>query len=206
LWAQADTPKWWRTFFFRIAQFTPIGYVDDNPALRQQTLLGLPVLGTTADIPQLPHDVLIIAIGNNKIRVELAQQLTKSGATFINAIHPRSIIARSCQLGTGNMICAGAIVNPGTVIGNQVIINTGATVDHHNEIADAVHIAPGVHLGGDVKVNLGAFVGIGAIVMPQKEIGAWATVGAGAMVHRSVEAHTAVIGVPARPLIRKETV
>lgn len=183
-------------------QLTPIGYVDDNPTLQRKTLLGLPVLGTTQDIPHLPHDALIIAIGNNKIRYELAQILSTTGQQFVNAIHPHATIAASCQLGVGNMICAGAILNPGTCIGNHVIVNTKASLDHHNQIEDAVHIAPGVTLGGDVTARTGAFVGIGATIMPQTQIGAWATIGAGALVHRTVSAHTTVIGVPAQPLVK----
>ena len=43
------------------------------------------------------------------------------------------------------MICAGAIVNTGSVIGRERDLNTGATVDHHAIVGDYVHIAPGVH-------------------------------------------------------------
>lgn len=179
---------------------TPIGYVDDNPQLQQKKLLGLPILGMIQDIPSLPHDALIIAIGNNKTRQQLAQTLSASGQLFVNAIHPNATISTNCHLGIGNMICAGAIVNPSTFIGNHVIVNTNASIDHHNQIEGFVHVGPGATLGGNVTVEVGAFIGIGATVMPQKQIGTWAIVGAGALVHQHIPSHQTVIGVPAKPL------
>jgi len=41
-------------------------------------------------------------------------------------------------------------------------------------------------------------VGIGAIVMPQRNVGEWAVVGAGALVQRTVDDYTTVVGIPAR--------
>jgi len=50
------------------AEITPIGYLDDDPALAGRRLLDLPVLGTIAHLSTIPHDALIVALGNNAIR------------------------------------------------------------------------------------------------------------------------------------------
>ena len=55
-------------------------------------------------------------------------------------------------------------------------------------------------MGGEVVIEEGALVGIGAIVVPRTTIGAWATVGAGAVVIKPVPPGVTVVGVPARPL------
>ncbi len=176
----------------------PVGYVDDNPDLGGQQRLGLPVLGMVADVSAIPHDSLIVAIGDNKTRQHLFECLQKQGEVFAIARHPDAVIAPDVTIGAGTMICAGAIVNPGSIIGVDVILNTGSTVDHHNHIDDHVHIAPGVHLGGDVGIGEGTLVGIGAIVMPQRRIGAWSIVGAGALVHADTPDHVVAMGIPAR--------
>jgi acetyltransferase-like isoleucine patch superfamily enzyme len=49
-----------------------------------------------------------------------------------------------------------------------------------------------------VTVAAGAFVGIGASVLPCLTVGADATVGGGALVHRDVPAGATVVGVPAK--------
>jgi len=73
-------------------------------------------------------------------------------------------------------------------------------VDHECEIGAFVHLAPGVALAGRVRVGEGAFLGIGARVIPGRGIGAWAVVGAGAVVLDDVPDGVTVAGVPARPL------
>lgn len=182
------------------AGIRPIGYLDDDPSLAGRTLLDLPVLGTLADIVTVPHDALIVAIGDNATRHRVFDHLRQSGEHFAIAKHPRSVVASHVSIDEGTMICAGAIVNPGSVIGQNVILNTGCTVDHHSNIGSHVHIAPGVHLGGEVNIGDGVLVGIGAIVMPCCQIGEAAIVGAGACVTKSISAGVTVVGVPAKAL------
>ena len=180
------------------ASISPIGFVDDNPTLVGNIYLQLPVLGTVAAIATIPHDGLILGIGQNRTRRNLYATLSAEGQRFVAAIHPRAIIAPDVTIGIGTLICAGAIVNTGSHIGENVIINTGATVDHGNRIGDHAHVAPGVHLGGDVTIREGALVGIGATVMAQQEVGKWSVVGAAALVHTTVRDGATVVGIPAR--------
>ncbi len=181
---------------------TPIGYLDDDASLHGKVLLDLPVLGHTSALGRIPHDAIIIAIGNNQIRKRLADKLSAAGETFASARHPAAIIAPDVRIGPGAMICAGVVVNIGTVIGVHVILNTGSTVDHHNDLRNYVHVAPGVHTGGEVVIEEGVLVGIGATVAPRTSVGAWAIVGAGAVVTKTVPPGVTVVGVPARPLQR----
>ncbi|MEZ4681872.1 MAG: acetyltransferase [Caldilineaceae bacterium] len=175
----------------------PIGFVDDNKALQGQHFLDLPVLGSVAAVATIAPDALIIGIGDNATRQRLFSTLQSQGYIFASAVHPRAIVAPDVTIGAGTLIAAGAVVNTGTSIGANVIVNTAATVDHGNHIGDHAHIAPGVHLGGDVQIGTGALIGIGAIVMPQRTVGDWAVVGAGALVQRTVAKGTTVVGVPA---------
>lgn len=183
--------------------YQPIGYLDDNPTLTGQSYLGLPVLGTLKSLSHIPHDAVIIAIGDNKSRQYLFQKLQSRGEQFITACHPRAVLAPNVRIGPGAMICAGVVVNPSSAIGANVILNTSCSVDHHNQIGDHAHIAPGVHLGGQVSIGTGAFIGIGATVMPRQSIGAWSIVGAGSLVNRDVPESITVVGVPAKPLEKR---
>jgi sugar O-acyltransferase (sialic acid O-acetyltransferase NeuD family) len=177
---------------------TPIGYLDDNTRIVGQQFLDLPVIGVIADLASVPHDYVVVAIGNNATRRNHYEWLLKQGEAFAICCHPRAVISPSARIGPGCMICAGAVVNPLSIVGANVILNTGCTVDHHNTIGDHAHIAPGVHLGGEVSIGQGTLVGIGATIMPGLNVGAWSVVGAGSLVRRHVDDGMTVAGVPAR--------
>lgn len=177
-----------------------VGFIDDNASLWNKRIFGLPVLGPARMIPNLHFDALVIGIGNNALRRQLACHWLHAGVEFATLVHPSAVVAHDVAIGTGTVLCAGTIVNTGCSIGSNVILNTACSVDHHNKIGDYAHIAPGAHTGGDVYVAEGSLIGIGAVVMPQRCVAEWATVGAGAVVTHHIAANQTVIGIPARPM------
>ena len=175
-----------------------VGYLDDDAALQGAERLGIRVIGPLRVRSTIPHDAVIVAVGDNTRRARLTRELT--GATALIARHPSAVVASEAAIGDGSMICARAVVGCASRIGRGVILNTGCTVDHHAQIEDFVHVAPGVHLGGNVSIGQEALVGIGAVVLPGVSIGRGAIVGAGAVVTRDVADRTTVVGVPAAGL------
>lgn len=178
----------------------PLIFLDDDPATHNTQRLGFPVAGGIADLGAIPHRSVVIGIGNNRTRKMIAQSLEARGETFATVIHPQAVIAAGVEIGAGSVIFANAVVNTGSRVGKHVVLNTACTVDHHNQVGDFSHVAPGAHLGGDVIVGEGAFVGIGGIVMPQRQVGDWATVGAGALASRTVPPGVTIVGIPGRSL------
>jgi len=178
-----------------------VGILDDNPGLTATSILGITVNGPVSRIAEVEHDVVIVAIGDNGTRRSIFLGMENRGENIVSAIHPASVIAPDVSVGRGTMICAGAVVNPGTEIGCNVILNTGCTVDHHNRIHDHVHIAPGAHLGGKVEVGEGTLVGIGTAVLPGVKIGRWCVVGAGSVVTKDIPDGSLAFGIPT--VIRK---
>jgi UDP-perosamine 4-acetyltransferase len=90
-----------------------------------------------------------------------------------------------------------AVINCHTSVGDNVLVNTGAVVEHDCRIDSHVHIAPGVTLGGGVSVASGCHVELGASVIQSVRLGVDSIVAAGAVVVEDVADGVMVAGVPA---------
>lgn len=162
------------------------------------------IAGTVADL--LMHhgdyDGVVVAIGNNAVRLERYQSLAAAGVKMTILVHPQAVVSRHARLRAGTVVLAGAVINVGAELGESVIVNTGATVDHDCILGAGVHVAPGAHLAGGVKVGAKTWIGVGAAVREYVTIGNQVFIGAGAVVVKSVPDGLTVVGNPARPLIR----
>ena len=179
------------------------GLLDDDPRLQGKRVFGYAVLGARAQsralqAKQLRH--VIVAIGDNASRADVAAYLGLQGWRFVSAVHPRASIARGVKIGPGSVVMAGCVLNADAHLGRHVIVNTAATVDHDCRIGDGAHIAPGCHLCGDVSVGAGSLLGAGCIVTPGVKLGREVVVGAGSTVIRDVAESKTVSGSPAKPL------
>lgn len=181
------------------------GFLDDTRPVGER-VNGLPVLGGFGrawDGSLHAGHVYIVGLGGPKHRLDLSRRIEASGGELASIIHPMSWIAPSASLGRGVVVNAFAAVFSNAEIGHYVLIDNHSAVGVDTRLGDAVFIGPSAHINSRVVVGEGAFVGSGTITVPHVEIGAWSTVGANATVTREVEAHTTVVGSPARPLVRK---
>ncbi|MBS4048009.1 MAG: acetyltransferase [Alphaproteobacteria bacterium] len=122
------------------------------------------------------------SIGNPKLRIAVYERLSSKGWMFAPVIHPSAVIGAECEIGAGSQIMAGAVLQVGTRIGANAIVNTRVSIDHDCMIGDHAHIAPGAVLCGDVMVGTATHIGSGAVVIQGLSIGAGALVGAGMLV------------------------
>lgn len=161
---------------------------------------GWPVGGKADDALATRCDGTIVAIGNNRLRLDWIERLRAAGVTLATIIHPSAVVSRSAALGEGTFLAPGAIVGTGAVLGAGCIVNTAASVDHDCSLAEAVHLSPGVHLSGEVTIGTASWLGTGSSVRNRIRIGRDVVVGVGGVVVRDVDDGRTVIGVPARPL------
>ncbi len=153
---------------------------------------------TLLNLPQKPD--VVVAVGNNKIRLAKQNDLIAQGFMVATVIHSNAVISPSAKIGQGTVVMAGAVISADAIIGDACIINTNAVVEHDCILGDAVHISPGASLAGGVIIGEGSWIGIGASIIQLKKLGINVMVGAGAAVVNDFPNGVTAVGVPARIL------
>lgn len=162
--------------------------VDDKPQAGAR-ILGEPVVGGREAllVRRGEIDGVIVAIGDNRTRLEVAAWIEAQGFTLRSVVHPAATVAPSATIGAGTLVMPGAVVNAEARIGANAVINSGVVVEHDCEVGAGVHVAPGAVLCGGARVGAGAMVGAGAVVLPGVKVGAGLLVKAGTVAARDME-------------------
>jgi sugar O-acyltransferase (sialic acid O-acetyltransferase NeuD family) len=177
---------------------TVAAVLDDNEALWGKPFRQITVDGGFDELKKFPDHDIIIAVGNNQARRQIALGIGTLNYHFTSAIHSSAQISDSVNVDVGTSIMSNVAVNADTTIGQHAILNTGCTVDHDCVIGDFVHLSPGVHLAGNVRIDSGSHLGVGISVVPGVSIGEGSIIGAGAAVIGDIPPHCTAVGVPAK--------
>ena len=172
-----------------------LGFLDDNLS-SENNISGYPILGKIGDIYKFENKAkFIIGIGNNYTRKQITE---KYKVIWHTAIHPSAVIAFDVNIEAGTVVMANTVINTSAKIGKHCIVNSGAIVEHDNDISNYVHISPNVSIGGTVKLGELTHIGIGATIRNNISITSQCTIGAGAVVVKNIADRGIYVGIPAK--------
>lgn len=121
------------------------------------------------------------------------------------------VVMSGATIGKDCNICANTLIESNVIIGNNVTVKSGVYLWSGTKIEDNVFIGPNATFTNDrfprskkypeefsgITVKCGASIGANATILPGVTIGAFAMVGAGAVVTKNVPPYAVVIGCPA---------
>lgn len=122
-------------------------------------------------------------------------------------IMPGCVIGENCNIGQNVVVSPGVVLGRNVKVQNNISIYTGVTCD------DDVFLGPSMvftnvinprsaivrkHQYAKTHVGKGASIGANATIVCGHDIGAYAFIGAGAVVTKNVPAYALVVGNPAR--------
>lgn len=145
--------------------YEEISYLDDNAN-------GENIAGKFCDYEKLKekYEYAFAAVGNNPMRAQWCEKLKTAGYIVPNVIHPSAQISKSAALGMGTAVLQNAVICANAKIGDGVIVNCGAVIDH------------------DCTVEHGAHICINAIVKSAAKVGEYVKLEAGEVADKDITA------------------
>jgi sugar O-acyltransferase (sialic acid O-acetyltransferase NeuD family) len=143
-----------------------------------------------------------IAIGNGKIRRNVAKKFVDYSCIKFSNFVPESVVlnSRNIEYGVGNVLFPTVTLTTDITIGNHNHFNLNVSVSHDCKIGDYNTFSPGVRIAGSVSIGNDNFFGIGACVIDKVIIGNDIIIGAGAVVTENLLLPGTYVGVPARKI------
>lgn len=181
--------------------FEIIGFYDDDASLPNK-INGLPYLGSIEDLLNSKESIsLALGIGIPDVKSKVVERLKNKHFDYPVLIHPNVLIGNDdVSIGKGTIICAGTIITCNINIGAFVTLNLSCTVGHDTIINDYASFMPSVNISGEVEIKEKVYVGTGAKIINQLNIGEHTVIGAGAVVSKSLPANCTAVGIPAKPI------
>jgi sugar O-acyltransferase (sialic acid O-acetyltransferase NeuD family) len=178
-----------------------LGYYDDG-VVKGTAVNYDEVLGSVADLANVDYKInVVVAIGSPDVKRKIVEKLINPHLNFPTLIHPSVIIGDEfVSIGKGCIICAGNVITCNITIKDFVILNLQCTVGHDTMIHSFASFMPSVNISGEVIIYEEVYVGTGAKIINQLEIGFQTIVGAGAVVSKSLPEKCTAVGIPAKPI------
>ena len=178
-----------------------IGFYDDGYN-KDEKINNYKILGGIKEINEVQNPLLlIVAVGNPKIKKDIISKINNQNIKFPTIIHPKVSISNDfVSIGKGCIICEGNIITCNITIKDFVILNLMCTVGHDTIIEDFCSFMPAVNISGEVHIENGVYIGTGAKIINQLRISKNTIVGAGAVVSKSLPENCTAVGIPAKPI------
>lgn len=180
------------------------GYVVSDPGSPGQYDDPDNIIGTIDELHEgrLAIDAVAIGIGDPVVRYRIGERIAADlpAVAMPQLVHPSVVFdAKSCVLGQGSILCAGAIATVNVTIKDYAMVNRAGNVGHEAVVGSGVLINPLASISGGVVIGDRTLIGTSATVLQYVKVGDDVTVGAGAVVAKDVPPGTTVVGIPAQP-------
>ena len=116
-------------------------FLDDGPEIGTE-INGCKIIGRITDIEKLygEYGLLVVTIGNNKLRGQVYRNAEVIGYSFPNIIVPSAYISPYATIGHGCVILNNVVIQNNAKVGNGVILNPGVEIHHDSEVGNNVLI------------------------------------------------------------------
>lgn len=175
-----------------------IGFLDDNPKLKDFSLYKYPVIGNINWLDKHKNVVAINTVAKNtQIRKFVNQKILDKNISLINLVHP-SVNLKYTVIGNGNIISKNVYLEATSKIGSHCMVLSNSTIGHDCVIENNCFIGPGVHILGGVTVKDNCLIGSGSVIHPKVKLEEDTTIGINSKIFKNTEKGGTYLSVPSK--------
>ncbi len=181
----------------RRSDMRAVGILDNAPSATGKLLMGVPILGTTAEVERLwqedAFDAAVVAIvADVAYRRAVFDAVDRLAVPFANAIDPSAVIGANVTIGRGNVIRPYCVLAACTTLGDNNYLAEFAGLGHHSRLGSHCTFAPRVVTSGWVHIGHSVQLGAGVSTTGHLSIGDRSKVAAGVTLSADVPPDSAV--------------
>jgi len=141
-----------------------IAGIIDRKDLIGENVLDYKIIGSDDDLVKLreKYSYAIVSVGQIKtsiVRSRLFKLLKEIDYKVPTIISPFSYVSKYSFIDEGSVVMHHALINAGSRIGKNCIINTKALIEHDVSIEDNCHISTGATINGGSIIKKNTFFG-----------------------------------------------
>lgn len=179
------------------------GFLDDNPNKLNGFDCDYDVVGSVRDWVPGDNEVFACAVAACRVKEQVVSSLKARGAVFESVIHPSATIGDMNNLGEGLVVFPKSVITVNTVVGDFVTL-LNSQIGHDAVVGDYSTVSSYCDITGGVSIGKRVFLASHVTIVPGKNVGDDALVGAGSVVFTDVKTNTKVLGNPARRIVAIE--
>ena len=178
------------------------GIIDNFP--NQQRILGHSISTNLFEIPR--EAKFVLAIGDNFRRRNIARMILENfgDSALATYISKNSFVSKHASIGLGSVVMVGAYIGPNVKIGECVLVNTHAIIEHDCTIGTFSSFAPGSILAGQVEIGNLTGIGPNSFVESKVHVGDNCLLGANSYLRQNLSSNYVAFGSPARIMRSRE--
>ena len=178
------------------------GFLDDNPELASQQVLGVPIIGPfSAALNFVSSCLFVTGIGNSANfwkRCGVISSLGLKWDNFAIVIHPSACVSDSGYVGPGSVLHQNVVIMTNACVGKCVLVSPNAVISHDAIVGDYTIINTGVIISGNVHIGNSCYFGPNSVIRDHVTIGEGCLIGMGSVVLDDVPDYSVVVGHPAQ--------
>jgi sugar O-acyltransferase (sialic acid O-acetyltransferase NeuD family) len=164
------------------------GVLDDSPEceVMRKATTGTMWLGPVGDYVARGGEAALIAVGNTRSRLMLAELMRGAGIPLFTYVHPSAWISATATIGEGTIVAPNCVVNADVQLSDNVAVNVFCSIGHSARVGKHSVLSPFSALSGDSSLGERCFLGTRATLYPKVTIGNACVVDAHSTVRQSV--------------------